>query len=94
MKTMLIADENGRERHVGEDVDDFLEVEVVPTTDTIDDLANRVRQHIRRLASEDKSDDKTVTVVLDAAIHYRIMLEHLQMVMQREEKIMFFLAGS
>jgi hypothetical protein len=94
VRVILVADANGRERHVGEEFDDFLEVEPVPTADTVDQWADRIRQHIRRLWVEDASSEKGVTVVLDAAVHYRVMLEHLQATMLREEKIKFLLAGA
>jgi hypothetical protein len=32
-------------------------------------------------------------VVLEAPVHYRIMLEHLQVTMIRDEKVRFLLSG-
>jgi hypothetical protein len=92
MKTILIADPDGRERHVGEDFDDFIEVETAVEADIIDDYADRIRQRIRRLWVEGNSSTE-VMVVLDAPIHYRIMLEHLQVTMNRDEKVRFLLSG-
>ena len=93
MKTILIADENGRERHVGEDFDDFLEVVSVPTTDILDEWADLIRQRIRRQWSEDNSTDRGVLVVLDAPSIWTVVFDHLQVSMLRDEKITFNLAG-
>jgi len=93
MKSILITDAVGRERHVGEEFDDFLQIDGVPDAESIDLWADRIRQHIRKLWNEDASTNKEVTVVLDAPIHYRIVVDHLQTTMLREEKIKFLLTG-
>jgi hypothetical protein len=92
MKTILVADSDGREKHVGEDFDDFIEVDTVVEAETLDEWADRIRQRIRRLWVEGNSSTD-VMVVLEAPVHYRIMLEHLQVTMIRDEKVRFLLSG-
>jgi hypothetical protein len=95
MKTLLVADESGREKHVGEEFDEFIQVDIVPEADSIDAWADRIRQTIRRLWHEDTSTQKGVSVFLDAAaVHYSVVIEHLQSTMLREEKIKFLLVGA
>lgn len=92
MKSLLIADPVGRENHVGEDFDDFLEVNTVISSEEIDECADLIRQRIRRLWVEGNSSTEII-VVVDAPVHYRIMIEHLQATMSREEKVRFLLSG-
>ena len=93
---MFIVASSKVDSHVGEEYDDILEVDDQPTTETIQEWANRVRNHIRRLWTEDvppegadRADDdpREVRIHLDAATPFHAMLVNLQILMKEEESI-------
>jgi len=88
MKTLFIVSEKKVEEHVGEEYDSILEVDDQPTTETIEELANRVRGRIRKLWMEQENDDdRRVVVSLDAASPYNTMLIDLQLILKEAEEI-------
>lgn len=98
MKTFLIVSEKRYNDHVDEYYDDFIEVddEVIshhgpdnygPHLTPIAEWHNRIRGRIRKIWSEDESEDKCVSIYLDAAAPFNAMLIDLQIVMGKEEGI-------
>jgi hypothetical protein len=88
MKTLFVCAKRNVDRHDGEEYDDILEVEDQPTTETIQDWANRMMDHIRKLNVADAgSADRGVSVFLDAASPYNAMLINLQILMKANEGI-------
>ena len=89
MKTLFVVSEKKVEDHVGEEYDSILEVDDQPTTETIQELANRVRGRIRKLWMEQGDDepDRRVVVSLDAATPYNTMLIDLQLILKEAESI-------
>jgi hypothetical protein len=98
MKTLFVVCPRNVNRHAGEIYDAILEVSDQPTTEDIQDWANRIRDSIRGLWEEQvggiKDDpDKTlvtkepigVVVTLDAANPYHAVLANLQIIMKAEE---------
>jgi hypothetical protein len=89
MKTLFIVAERNVDAHEGEEYDSILEVEDQPTTQTIEELANRVRGRIRKLWEEQgECDDRRVEVHLAAASPFNAMLIDLQLIMGEAEGIM------
>lgn len=90
MKTLFVVCSAKVNKHVGEDYDEILEVENQPTTETIQDWANRMKDSIRSLwhaqVGEGTSNMKVV-VTLDAATPYNAILLNLQIIMKAEEGI-------
>ncbi len=100
MKTFLICIEYNINDHVGEEYDDILEVEDMPTQMTIADWADRIKGRIRRLWNEDSEIDEDdgskiedwqqgVEVFLDGTPPYHTVLMRLQPLMLKEEGIEF-----
>ncbi len=95
MKTMIVVASKNINAHAGEEYDVIVEVEDQPTTTTIQEWANRIRDTIRRLwmegtgkdDPEKDSPDPRVSVVLDAASPFNAMLINLQILMEKEENI-------
>ncbi len=89
MKTLFVVSSKKVEEHVGEEYDSILEVDDQPTTEVIQDLANRVRGRIRKLWMEQEEDDpdRKVVVSLEAATPYNTMLIDLQLVMKEAEGV-------
>jgi hypothetical protein len=75
------------EDHAGEEYDDYVTVPDEPTTEIIQEWANRIRGRIRKLWNEDKDDDKGVEVYLDGPTPYHAIMCNLEIVMPVEEKI-------
>ena len=98
MKTFLVVSQRNVEDHVGEEYDDYIEVEDQPTTETIQEWADRIRNRIRRLHVQDKKDLQgsetelpAVEIHLDAASPFNAMLINLQILMKGEEGIRILL---
>jgi len=88
MKTLFVCATRNIDRHVGEEYDDILEVEDQPTTETIKLWADRVMDHIRKVHAMDAgSDDRGVSVHLDAASPFNAMLVNLQIRMGQDEGV-------
>ena len=95
MKTMLVVAERSVNKHAGEEYDSILEVESQPTTATIQDWANRMKDGIRALWHEEtgaKDPDRAaanpgVSVTLDAASPYHAILLNLRVIMKAEEGV-------
>jgi len=88
MRTLFVVSEEFVDNHVGEEYDSILEVEHQPTTQTIQEWANRVRGRIRKLWQEDPDDsDKRVVVSFDAAPPFNTMLIDLQLILKESENI-------
>lgn len=92
MKTMIVLSERKVNDHAGEHYDSILEVEDQPTTDSIQEWGNRIRDRIRGLWNQDLSDkeregEPVVSVTLDAASPYNAMLVNLQIMMKEEEGV-------
>ena len=100
MKTFLICIEYNINDHVGEEYDDILEVEDMPTQMTVASWADRIKGRIRKLWNEDSNIDEDsgdkiedwergVEIVLDGTPPYHTMLMRLQPLMLRQEGIEF-----
>ena len=100
MKNFLICIEYRINDHIGEEYDDILEVEDMPTQITIADWADLIKGRIRKLWNEDSEIDedsgdkievweKGVEIVLDGTPPYHTMLMRLQPLMLKEESIEF-----
>ena len=90
MKTLFVVSERRVNAHVGEEYDEIIEVEHQPTTETIQDRANQVKDRIRALWHEqvkDGASDMRVCVHLDAASPFNAMLLNLRIIMKVEEGI-------
>ena len=89
MKTLFVVSDKRVEQHVGEEYDSILEVDDQPTTETIQELANRVRGRIRKLwmEQEEGEPDRRVVVNLDGPTPYNTMLIDLQLVLKEAEGI-------
>jgi len=88
MQTLFVVSSAKVNRHVGEDYDEILEVENQPTTETIQDWANRIKDSIRSLwHAQVDGDDRKVVVTLDAVTPYNAILLNLQIIMKAEEGI-------
>lgn len=95
MKTFLVVSDRKIHDHMGEEWDDYIEVPDQPTTDVIQEWANRIRGRIRKLHAEEvkeieekQLDDVSgVEVHLDAASPFNAMLINLQIIMNQEEEI-------
>lgn len=96
MKTFLVVSDRKIQDHMGEEWDDYIEVPHQPTTDVIQEWANRIRGRIRKLWNEDatsedeprdEGDPQEVHVYLDAASPFNAMLINLQIIMKTEEDI-------
>ena len=92
MKTMFVVSASNVNKHVGEEYDLILEVENQPTTATIQDWANRIKEGILSLwgAQVGPNDpnrtavNPKVSVNLDAASPYHAVLLNLQVIMKAE----------
>jgi len=96
MKTLFICSTSNIEYHVGEEYDHIVEVEDQPTTTTIYEFHNRIRNRVRKMWIEDatpegttreEGDEQGVHVWLDAASPFNAMLIDLRIVMKAEENI-------
>ena len=89
MKTLFVCAESRIEDHVGEEYDEIVEVGSTPTTDDIQEWANRIKDRIRKLAHqmEKEGNDKRIEVILDGPSPYNAMLVNLQVIMPDEEGI-------
>jgi hypothetical protein len=95
MKTLFVVSEKKVNSHVGEEYDSIMEVEHLPTTETIQPQADKVMAEIRKLWFEQvKPDDPNAVVVnpkvvvsLDAAPAFAAMLVNLQIIMKAQEGI-------
>lgn len=95
MKSLFVVDERNINKHVGENYDEIIEVEHQPTTETIQKWADTVMSAIRALWHEQvKAGDPNpgITVNLDAASPFNLMLQNLQIIMGQDEKIIIELA--
>jgi len=89
MKTLFIVSERRTNDHVGEEYDYILEVDDQPTTETIGEIADRIRTRIRSLwmeqpncdADHETAEPKSVVCTVDGASPYRAMLINLQVLM-------------
>ena len=101
MKTLFIVSEKKVNDHVGENYDYILEVEDQPTTETIQEIADRIRTRIRSLWMEQVNPQEDGSVVpepkvvctVDAVTPYRAMLVDLKVLMKDEESIEIDLPG-
>jgi len=90
MKSLFICSDKKINSHVGEEYDCILEVQDQPTSDTILDMANRIRGRIRALWMDqvaEKNTDMRVVCHLDGPTPYNAMLMNLQIIMKAEEGI-------
>jgi len=90
MKTLFIVSSKRVNAHAGEEYDYILEVEHQPTTETILNWANRIKDAIRALWHEQiqaGEKEPKVVVYLDAAGPFVAMLINLQIIMGAEEQI-------
>jgi len=87
MKSLLIMNDMTRDKHVGEEYDEILEVPVEVTTENIGEWSVRIKDAIRRLWNQDSGENKLVKVWLDAAIAFHTMLANFQIRMLPEEGI-------
>ena len=95
MKSLFICSANKINNHVGEEYDSILEVIDQPTTDNIQEYANRIRGRIRALWMEQLKTEALETVLespkvvchLDGPTPYNAILNNLQIIMKAEEEI-------
>lgn len=90
MKSLFIVSSKRVNAHVGEEYDYILEVDDQPTTVSIQELANRVRNRIRAVWNEQKAagdESPRVACYLDAASPYNTMLLDLRQILGEEEGI-------
>ena len=90
MRTLFVCNERNINRHVGENYDVIIEVEHQPTTETFQKQADQVMNAIRSLWHEQVKAgeyDPKVSVNLDAASPFNLMLMNLQIIMGKEENI-------
>ena len=94
MKTLFVCAEGKINDHVDEEYDYILEVDDMPTTESIAALFNRVRDRIRALWMEDTEGgvERGVSVNLDGPSPYNAMLIDLEIVLREEEKIVLNLS--
>ena len=87
MKTLFVGAKSKMNKHAGEFYDEVLEVEDLPTTETIDRWGNAITAVIRKLHSEDKlaGGDGVVRVNLDAVSPYNAILMNLQIILKKQE---------
>lgn len=100
MKTLFIVSERRVNDHVGEEYDYILEVDDQPTTETIGEIADRVRTRIRSLWMEqarpqegEPDPDPKVVCTVDAASPFTSLLIDLQVLLKGEEGITIDLPG-
>jgi len=90
VKTFFICADSRINFHVDEEYDDYIQVEDIPTSDTLNEYAHRIQGRIRGLQHqmEQENDvDKREVVTIDAIPHYAIMMDHIALAMKRDEKI-------
>ena len=87
MKTMFICAESKVNEHVGEEYDYILEVEDAPTTENIQEIADRIRCRIRALWNKQEGDERLISVNLHGPSPYNAMLINLKIIMKEEEGI-------
>ena len=92
MKTLFICSERKINEHVGEYYDGIIEVPHQPTTAVIEEVAQQVREEIRKLWKMDVEDteregEPCVQATLDAASPFNAMLIDYQVVCEKEESI-------
>lgn len=93
MKTMFVCAESKVNEHVGEEYDYILEVADAPTTENIQEIANRIRNRIRALwVEQEGEDERGVSINLHGPTPYNAMLINLKILMQDEEDIELTLA--
>lgn len=93
-KTFFICGEGYRDAHTGEEYDDFLFVEDNPSTVTIQEWANKIRDRLRRLWNQmlDDGSERDIDVYFHGASAFSGLLSNLQIIMYQEEHIKFTLA--
>jgi hypothetical protein len=92
MRTLFICATGRIDHHEGEFYDDIVEVSDSPTSETITDIAQEIRERIRELWVADQADseregEEAVAVYLDAASPFVTMLIDYQIVMEKEENV-------
>jgi hypothetical protein len=90
MKSLFVCSSNKINNHIGEEYDSILEVIDQPTTENIQEYANRIKGRIRSLWMEQvKAQDPIPKVVcnLDGPTPYNAILNNLQIIMKAEEEI-------
>jgi hypothetical protein len=90
MKTFFVVGSNRVNAHVGEDYDLILEVEDQPTTQSIGEWANRIKDGIRGLWEgqlKEGVESPVVKVWLDGVTPYSAILLNLQIIMKADEGI-------
>lgn len=85
MKTYFVVAEGRVDQHDGEEYDDILYVEDAPTTDTIQEWANRIRQGLRKLWHE--GGQEPIGIYFDAHMAFHAVLVNLQILMKEDEDI-------
>lgn len=88
MKTFFVCDEKRLGNHAGEEYDQYVKVPHDPTTENIDECADRIKQFLRELWVADKNtEERKVVVTIDAASSFHLMLRILQVSMKEDEAI-------
>jgi hypothetical protein len=94
-KSLFVCVSKHINNHVGEEYDSILEVEDSPTTETIQDWANRITGRIRKLWHEQvKPDDPNHVAInakvvchLDGPTPYHAILANMQIRMKADESV-------
>ena len=84
-KTLLVCAANKVANHVGEVYTDFIQVENVPNTTSVNIMLDRIRGRIRKIATE--NDNAPVEVFLDGPMVYESVLLQLRLIMPADENI-------
>lgn len=89
MKTLFVCSSQRVNRHVGEEYDAIVEVDEVPTVETIDKWAEFITRSIRDLHQQDRVDggDGKVSVTLDGLSPYNAILLNLQVILKASDGI-------
>ena len=99
MKTLLVVTKENLRKHAGREVDDYVEVALIPTPESMPQIANEIRNRIRALivesdreaAASGKKPEREISIEFDASPPYRVILASLADIMAQEEKLMVHL---
>ena len=92
MKTLLVVSELRVDEHAGEEWDDYIAVVDTPSTENVQEWADKVSNRIRRMWDADKgSAGRTVAVEVDASPVFVTMLIDFQIMMKDQFGIVIYL---
>lgn len=88
----LIVDKNYVEKHIGEEYNDYLEVDAIVEAKDIPAVASVIRNKIRQIIIDADAEnggpvERKVCVFIDASPVYGVIVVSLSDIMAKEEKI-------